>query len=569
MRTWVTWHELTNTPRGTVEEFRAELRKHSRSSILKACSRLSVLFDYGPDGETAADPTVTAHWIPLLFPPRLVPLLLSYAQQERVIFFQAQLRYLAVEVTRLDPSLGEDLPVVANNALGELLLRAGELLYFEHQKPTDPIDVMANLIVQFLPIYEIDSPTDPSMLLLRFYILLTVNIPRISEKIKAFDIPALFEGQFGFSLKTYCEFLLCLFMHAMMQREKKTLAAAMDSEIKVSTFQNTSVPSDLLDKMFETVSFSLDTLTGLRDPVGYADFEFVRDHPYFRHEEALYCLDYEFAAGKLESGVLWRILRGLDEAKREPYLSFWGNVFEDYVTWLFETYACKDKNAFYASPTYENRDALPICDAIVMCDGTAILIEAKLATCPTKVRYSGDYKKMRKFLEDRLVAGTNRAVGVAQLLKAIENITTLPQAQLPEWLRGIRKFIPLIITKDDIGSSWMVTRYLSTRFREQLKRNKRYTITPLAAMSVATLERAMHALRTMAFSEIIEDRLKEDKELGRPFEAASSWVPRGTARMVTAHLEILNKLTEEMVKDFEMHDPDVATATLMPGQRST
>lgn len=77
----------------------------------------------------------------------------------------------------------------------------------------------------------------------------------------------------------------------------------------------------------------------------------------------------------------------------------------------------------------------------------------------------------------------------------------------------------------------------------------------------------MHALRTMAFKDVIEDRFKEDKELGRPFEAASNWVPRGTARMVTAHLEILNKLTEEMIKDFEMRDPDVAAITLMADQR--
>lgn len=467
MRTWVTWHEVTDTPRGSLDEFRTELCKYSRSSVLKACSRLSVLFDYGPDGETAADPKVTAHWIPILFPPRLVPRLLAYAQQERVIFFEAQLRFLAVEVIRLEPAAGEDIPVVANNALGELLLRAGELLYFEHEKPTDPMDVMANLIVQFLPIYEIDSPTDPSMLLLRFYIFLTVNIPRLHDRLRTFDISQLFQNYFGFPLKTYCEFLLCLFMHAMMQREKKTVAAAMESEIRVSTFQNTRVPGDLLNKMFETVSFSLDMLSELRAPVGYADFDFLRDQPYFSDEEALYCLDYEFAAGKLESGVLWRILRRLDEPKRDPYLSFWGNVFEDYVAWLFQTYASKEKNSFYDSPKYQNRDALPICDAIVICDSTAILIEAKLATCSTKIRYSGDYKKMRKFLEDRLVTGTNRAVGVAQLLTAIENITTLPQTELPEWLRGIRKFVPLIITKDDIGSSWMVTRYLNTRFREQ------------------------------------------------------------------------------------------------------
>ena len=249
-----------------------------------------MLFDYGPDGETAADPKITAHWIPF-FSPGLVPRLLAYARQERVIFFQAQLRYLAVEVIRLDAAAGEDLPVVANNASGELLLRAGELLYFEHEKPTDPMDVMANLIVQFLPIYEIDSPTDPSMLLLRFYIFLTVNIPRLQRPIQNIRcFRSFLRNSFGFPLKTYCEFLLCLFMHAMMQREKKTVAAAMESEIKVSTFQNTSVPSDLLNKMFETVSFSLDTLSGLRAPVGYADFDFLRDHPYFRHEEALYCL---------------------------------------------------------------------------------------------------------------------------------------------------------------------------------------------------------------------------------------------------------------------------------------
>jgi hypothetical protein len=93
-----------------------------------------------------------------------------------------------------------------------------------------------------------------------------------------------------------------------------------------------------------------------------------------------------------------------------------------------------------------------------MCDDTAILIEAKLATCPTKVRYSGDYKKVRQFLEDKLVVGTDRKVGIAQLAKAIYNITSLPQEQLPEYLRGVKKFIPFIITRDDIGSVWLVTR---------------------------------------------------------------------------------------------------------------
>ena len=93
-----------------------------------------------------------------------------------------------------------------------------------------------------------------------------------------------------------------------------------------------------------------------------------------------------------------------------------------------------------------------------MCGSTAVLIEAKLGTCPTDVRYSGDYVKFRGFLEDRLVTGTERLIGVAQLLRAIENITTLPPSPSPEWLFGVNRIIPLLITKDDIGSVFMILR---------------------------------------------------------------------------------------------------------------
>ena len=64
----------------------------------------------------------------------------------------------------------EDLPEVPNNILGELVLRSGELLYKPHTVVADPLDAMANLAAEFLPVYEMDSPTDPAILLLRVYI---------------------------------------------------------------------------------------------------------------------------------------------------------------------------------------------------------------------------------------------------------------------------------------------------------------------------------------------------------------------------------------------------------------
>lgn len=63
-----------------------------------------------------------------------------------MVFFQAQLRYLAAEVIRLTPYGSEELSPVPDGMLGELMLRAGELLFEPHPKPTDELDALANMV---------------------------------------------------------------------------------------------------------------------------------------------------------------------------------------------------------------------------------------------------------------------------------------------------------------------------------------------------------------------------------------------------------------------------------------
>jgi hypothetical protein len=352
-------------------------------------------------------------------------------------------------------------------------------------------------------------------------------------------------------------------MHAMIQRGKKSIEAAVDSGIHIDTFKNTNVSADQLNQMFKMVSFSLDTLAEQKPPTGYADFEFLRDHPYFLQNGEIFCLDYEFALGKFESGALWRVMKGLEQSEKEPYLSFWGSVFEDYVAWLFETYSSSSLNVVYPAPKYADDPSQQICDVIVISGSTAILIEAKLATVRADVRYSGDYKKMRAFLENRLVCGTDRRVGVAQLVHALDKITSIPPSALPPWLAGIRKFIPVIITKDDIGSSWLVNAYLNNRFRQEARRHKNYTITPLVSLSVATLERLMKTLTELPFADILEGRIKEDKKLTRPFEAASEYARSGIPGRLSAHMEILDKLMDRMTADFGLTDTSVSAENIV------
>jgi hypothetical protein len=89
MRVWMTWSELTESPRITKDQFQAQLAKYPKSSILIACAKLSVGFGYGPDACTVPLDHVADRLIPIVFPPSLVPYVNRWFHQEgRIPFFQ-------------------------------------------------------------------------------------------------------------------------------------------------------------------------------------------------------------------------------------------------------------------------------------------------------------------------------------------------------------------------------------------------------------------------------------------------------------------------------------------------
>ena len=493
MMVWMTWSELTDSPRVTKEEFQAQLAKYPKTSILIACTKLSVGLGYGPDACTVPPDSVADDHIPIVFPPSLVPDVNRWFHKEgRIPFFNGQLRYLAAETLRLQslhpvPEIPENGP--ENGQFGELLLKSGELLYKKHVVVEDELDGYANIAAEFLPIYEIASPTDPLFSFMRFYIWLMKIIPRIPTNLLKFDLEAEFQKVFSFTTVTYSEFIAAFALHALQERQTQTFDKPIDATLRKSWFKTTSIPETTLEQMFETVSFSLDSMPDPKDTLGYGDFEFLKDRPYFLFKDEMYMLDYEFALGKLESAVIWRVLRNLPNERKEPWLSYWGLVFEEYVTWMFETYAAPVLHKVYPNPKYTST-ADQICDQIIICGDTAVLIEAKLATCTAADRYSGDYEKVKVYLEDKLVTK-----GAGQLLNAVRRLGA-KGADVPDYLKSIKKIIPVIITRDDVGGCWGVNAYLNKRFKAQLstKSHKGIVVTPLVSMNVSCLERMMWVL---------------------------------------------------------------------------
>jgi hypothetical protein len=558
MRVWMTWSELTNCPRITKEEFQGHLAKYPKSSILIACTKLSVGFGYGPDACTVPPDHVMDLHIPIVFPPVLVPQVSRWFHQEgRIPFFNGQLRYLAAETVRLQPS--HPVPEIPekgpqNDQFGELMLKSGELLYKKHVIVTDELDGYANIAAEFLPTYEIASPTDPIFSFLRFYIWLTKIIPRIPPNLLKFDLEAEFQNVFPFPIVIYAEFIATFAMHALQERQTQTYDKPIDATLRKGWFKNTSIPEAKIEQMFETVSFSLDNMPKPTNTLGYGDFEFLKDRPYFLFNGNMYMLDYEFALGKLESAVIWRVLRNLPADKKEPWLSYWGLVFEEYVTWMFETYAAPALHKLHPSPKYVNSND-QICDQILICGNTAVLIEAKLATCTAADRYSGDYQKIRNYLEDKLV----KTKGVSQLLGAVKRLGA-QGSDVPDYFKGITKIIPVIITRDDVGGCWGVNAYLKKRFKDQLspKSHKGIVVTPLVSMNISCLERMMWVLQEKAFADVMEERIEADPTLRQPFDAAVKYVQHGAAPKLHAHVEAYKELTERLIADFGMKEGEVA-----------
>ena len=551
-KTWVQWYEVTGGERGTIEEFRELLKKYKRSSLLVMCAQISVGFAYGPQAETTASDELTKLWARVLFRNEVVPSIEQFLKNGRLIFFQGQLRFTAAEIIRMGPEKTADLPPIENHEVGEILLRASELMYFKHEDQKEHFDQLANRISQFLPIYEIDSPTDTLLLLLRFYIFITINIPRLVPERRLFDVDAMFLERFGIELRTFAHLLKGFEYHALMMRwDTQPWRGSADCGMRKSNFEKSTVSDDLLNHMFSEVSFSWETLKQAKEAIGYADFDFLKDQPYFRSNDTLYCLDYEFAMGKLESAAIWRIVKTLRGKKGDEYLSYWGYVFEDYVAWLFETYSVPKFTGVISSPRYADDASQEICDTVLLCGSTAVLIECKLATCKSTIRYSGDFELMKEFLEDRLVTGA----GVSQLRSAIDLLTSSSKS-VPSWAKRITKIIPVIVTRDDIGSCWYVNAYLNDRFEEDLQRKNypQHSITPLVSMSIGSLERCMKELKRRSFNEVLESRIHANRDMIWSFEKACNYVGRGSARELPEHVAALGRFSEEMIRSLGLHE---------------
>ena len=181
-------------------------------------------------------------------------------------------------------------------------------------------------------------------------------------------------------------------------------------------------------------------------------------------------------------------------------------------------------NQFFPNPRYLKGDR-QVCDVIVLSGTSVVLIECKGSTVSADGKYGGDPSLLDAELKKKFVGTETSRKGVRQLVEAIQNLFKKDaQDQVSGIDLGtIENVIPVLLTRDDIGSAFNFSAYLNFHFQDLIRgATFTHTVSPLCALSADDFEKLAPYLVDVSLSEILMARLNADKDLIFPLWLADN-----------------------------------------------
>jgi hypothetical protein len=461
------------------------------------------------------------------FHPTLATALLATG---RPVFHRHQLLFVAQEALRHCENVHET-PVTLPDTreAGTLMLMASELLAHPTVRRAASSEELARRISSILPDMETNGPSSYHRKMARSFAMCTRFGDELRETKNYFDVRKLFRDATQIELETFYALIFGCFSRFLNLREIKASMDLSDYAVSVDFFRKcTKITSEELNNFFAYMS---------TDAAGFAaqvlaknphrnEFTVFRNKPLFADNGLYRPLDVSILADKMESGVFWSVHGQVDPSKRDNFHQFWGDVFERYISWLLGASVDGQINKFFPNPRYLKRDGDEVCDAIVLSGTSAVLIECKGSTFTARGKYGGEPLVLDAELKKKFVGTKNARKGVRQLVDAIQNLFSKDtQDQIPDVnLHAIENVIPVVLTRDDIGSAFNLSAYLNFHFQELIRGIEfARPISPLCAISANDLEKLSPYLKDISLGEVLLGRINADKDLIFPL-----WNPDNT-----------------------------------------
>jgi hypothetical protein len=520
---YLSYKEINGGVASTIEEFHDRLRRYPMQNLVGICSVFNTRLtkwtgEYNWDFHT--------QMVRESFPPSLANDILA---TRRLAFHRHQLLFVIQEALRLSPIVDRPIDETDLAALGTMLLMASDHLDSPIPERVDTPEAAIQLVSSVIPTIEANGLNSYLMKMARSHLMLTRFIEPLRKESNFFDVDVLFKKATGIPLEVHEALLVGLLSRFGNLNRIQTSDNPEDFAIPGTWFQSTSVPVEQVELFLREVAASpedLATRVRHKNPA-LNDFTVLKDKPLFRAKDQWLPIDMAFLAEKSASGAFWRIHNDALKTKseREDFHSFWGRVFEAYLNWLLQK-SCEGRaNRPFPDPRYQKNQHEQVCDNIVLSGRAAVLIESKGSTFSATGKYGEDAGIFKREIEEKLVGSKNRPKGVMQLVRAVESLCAFEDSRAITGLdlSDVTTLYPLIITRDDLGSTFGLNAYLNQRFQDPRSVSPPWrTITPLFCLSADDVEAISPYLSDTPLFEILQSKYHADKGLMAPMSMTSN-----------------------------------------------
>lgn len=278
----------------------------------------------------------------------------------------------------------------------------------------------------------------------------------------------------------------------------------IDSRVINSIIANTTI--DLLEAQKklkqEIIPFNFESI-----PVGY-NLDLFRKTPLIRlYDGRLACANLACMFEKTTQNIIWLPKNGMMLLEQKAIeknvtglMKYRGQLFEEYVKMLCNIMSEKNKKIkFYYVPPEQTELHQEVGDAILIQDNKIIILEAKSRQFKEKFKYTGDWNKDKKFIEEI----TNKSVN--QIQSAAEKILQGKVPKIPINPHNIKKIYPVVVTYDPIPTHAKMQKFI----REQVFNSgylKNQIFAPLEIINISDLEAMMDVMESYSLIDILEQK---------------------------------------------------------------
>jgi hypothetical protein len=391
--------------------------------------------------------------------------------------------------------------------IGALLLLANEFFQFDQmQNPAQPETL--DLLLSFLPVWDIYNPRDLAYAASRIFHILTEILPgndadvrKLTSKL-GMNIGSIRVGSLSMN-----DFIAAVFGVFSYGRSLKGAELAVFDVRRI--FSKVGFPTEVLRRLVDDRALGapefVDRLSGGKprtresfdDELARRSFlidslNVFRQYPLMKMDsDRVLMLDLEFLAELLTAGVYWNIFYTLPIDQRDTFRELWGRLFELYAVDLLSEFYPPFSGILTADLTYDDGQVDSLLDfgqEVVVFEIKSSLLTEGAKRGGNKANFIADY--IRKFV--RNAKGKPKALAqLAAACKAIENgrIATTTKPAL---------IYPVCISDEPAVESFFFTSYSNELFQSEIVGAS--SIQPVTMMSVNELEEVLPYVASNAFT---------------------------------------------------------------------